>query len=96
VRAKSVPITAFRAPSALARVRDGLAGCLFCTLIETCAGPLNAFQGILEGIWGFALSEIRVSCWSYTARIGYTTILVGALANYVHNDPSSLIATAWE
>jgi phage terminase large subunit GpA-like protein len=26
-----------------------------------------------------------------SARIGYTTILVGALANYVHNDPSSLM-----
>jgi hypothetical protein len=24
-----------------------------------------------------------------SARIGYTTLLVGALANYVHNDPSS-------
>jgi phage terminase large subunit GpA-like protein len=26
-----------------------------------------------------------------SARIGYTTLLVGALANYVQNDPSSLV-----
>jgi phage terminase large subunit GpA-like protein len=45
-------------------------------------------RGIADAI-GDPLIE-RVSVIK-SARIGYTTLLVGALANYVHNDPSSLL-----
>jgi phage terminase large subunit GpA-like protein len=50
-------------------------------------------RGIADAIGDPLIERVTVI---KSARIGYTTILVGALANYVHNDPSSLIATARE
>jgi len=45
-------------------------------------------RGIADAIGDPLLERVTVI---KSARIGYTTILVGALANYVHNDPSSLL-----
>jgi Phage terminase large subunit (GpA) len=45
-------------------------------------------RGIADALGDPLLERVTVI---KSARIGYTTILVGALANYVHNDPSSLL-----
>jgi phage terminase large subunit GpA-like protein len=45
-------------------------------------------RGIADAIGDPLLERVTVI---KSARIGYTTLLVGALANYVHNDPSSLL-----
>ena len=45
-------------------------------------------RGIADAIGDPLIERVTVI---KSARIGYTTILVGALANYVHNDPSSLM-----
>jgi hypothetical protein len=43
-------------------------------------------RGIADAIGDPLIERVTVI---KSARIGYTTLLVGALANYVHNDPSS-------
>jgi phage terminase large subunit GpA-like protein len=45
-------------------------------------------RGIADAIGDPLIERVTVI---KSARIGYTTLLVGALANYVHNDPSSLM-----
>ena len=45
-------------------------------------------RGIADAIGDPLIERVTVI---KSARIGYTTLLVGALANYVHNDPSSLL-----
>jgi phage terminase large subunit GpA-like protein len=45
-------------------------------------------KGIADAIGDSLIERVTVI---KSARIGYTTLLVGALANYVHNDPSSLL-----
>jgi phage terminase large subunit GpA-like protein len=59
-------------------------------------GPIRMWgyqRGIADAIGDPLIERVTVI---KSARVGYTTLLVGALANYVHNDPSSLIATAPE
>jgi hypothetical protein len=48
-------------------------------------------RGIADAIGDPLIERVTVI---KSARIGYTTLLVGALANYVHNDPSSLLCFA--
>jgi phage terminase large subunit GpA-like protein len=48
-------------------------------------------RGIADAIGDPLIERVTVI---KSARIGYTTLLVGALANYVHNDPSSLMLRA--
>jgi phage terminase large subunit GpA-like protein len=45
-------------------------------------------RGIADAIGDPLIERVTVI---KSARIGYTTLLVGALASYVHNDPSSLL-----
>jgi phage terminase large subunit GpA-like protein len=45
-------------------------------------------RGIADAIGDPLIERVTVI---KSARVGYTTLLVGALANYVHNDPSSLM-----
>jgi phage terminase large subunit GpA-like protein len=45
-------------------------------------------RGIADAIGDPLIERVTVI---KSARIGYTTLLVGALTNYVHNDPSSLL-----
>jgi hypothetical protein len=45
-------------------------------------------RGVADAIGDPLIERVTVI---KSARIGYTTLLVGALANYVHNDPSSLL-----
>jgi phage terminase large subunit GpA-like protein len=52
-------------------------------------GPIRLYgyqRGIADAIGDPLIERVTVI---KSARIGYTTLLVGALANYVHNDPSS-------
>jgi phage terminase large subunit GpA-like protein len=54
-------------------------------------GPIRLWgyqRGVADAIGDPLIERVTVI---KSARIGYTTLLVGALANYVHNDPSSLM-----
>jgi phage terminase large subunit GpA-like protein len=54
-------------------------------------GPIRMWgyqRGIADAIGDPLIERVTVI---KSARIGYTTLLVGTLANYVHNDPSSLL-----
>jgi phage terminase large subunit GpA-like protein len=54
-------------------------------------GPIRLWgyqKGIADAIGDPLIERVTVI---KSARIGYTTLLVGALANYVQNDPSSLL-----
>jgi phage terminase large subunit GpA-like protein len=54
-------------------------------------GPIRLWgyqRGVADAIGDPLIERVTVI---KSARIGYTTLLVGALANYVHNDPSSLL-----
>jgi phage terminase large subunit GpA-like protein len=54
-------------------------------------GPIRLWgyqRGIADAIGDPLIERVTVI---KAARVGYTTLLVGALANYVQNDPSSLM-----